>query len=131
MTSKNSANTSRPSNLTLSSSSHISVSPASLPPTMPRKWASVPLLLLWSACLALAGPAFENTAIVRSADVGGTVVHVTTTYAVRSLEGNVKTYTIALGTSEREKTSWIEVKVKGQDKALPYTERVEECVLWR
>lgn len=96
---------------------------------MPVKWASAPLALLLSVTSALCGPSsFENTAIVRTVELGGSVVHVTTTYAIRALENGQKTYTVALGRDDREKTSWVDVKVKGQDKVLPYTERVEECV---
>ncbi|KAH6914915.1 oligosaccharyltransferase alpha subunit [Coprinopsis sp. MPI-PUGE-AT-0042] len=93
---------------------------------MTLKWVSVPLLVIWSACSALAGPAFENSAVVRTVELGGTVVHVTTTYAVRALENNVKTYTIAVGANDWAKTSWSEVKIKGQDKALEFVERVED-----
>lgn len=93
---------------------------------MTLKWVSFPLLLVWSACSALAGPAFENSAVVRTVELGGTVVHVTTTYAVRALENNVKTYTIAVGANDWSKTSWSEVKIKGQDKPLTYVERVEK-----
>ncbi|EAU84778.1 oligosaccharyltransferase alpha subunit [Coprinopsis cinerea okayama7 len=94
---------------------------------MPFQWASVPLLLLlWSTSAVLAGPAFENTAIVRTVELGGSVVHVTTTYAVRALENNVKTYTVALGAGDRAKTSWLEAKIKGQDKPLDIKERVEK-----
>ena len=96
---------------------------------MPTKWASVPLALLLSVASVLCGPSsYENTAIVRTVELGGAVVHVTTTYAIRALENNQKTYTVALGKADREKTSLVEAKVKGQDKFLSYTERVEKCV---
>ena len=51
------------------------------------------------------------------------MVHVTTTYAVRALKNGVKTYTIALGDEEDEHTSWFEVKVKGESKALTVDHR--------
>ncbi|TFK28748.1 oligosaccharyltransferase alpha subunit [Coprinopsis marcescibilis] len=93
---------------------------------MAFKWASIPLfILLWSTSASCATSDFENTAIVRSAELGGSVVHVTTTYSVRALVDNSKTYTVVLGAYERSKTSWIEAKIKGQDKALPTTERAE------
>ncbi|KAF6762619.1 oligosaccharyltransferase alpha subunit [Ephemerocybe angulata] len=94
---------------------------------MSLKWASVPLFLLLSITSGLCGASsFENTAVVRTVELGGSVVHVTTTYAIRALENNLKTYTIALGKEDRAKTSWVEVKVKGQDNTLPFTERVEK-----
>lgn len=62
--------------------------------------------------------AFENTAIVRSAELGGSIVHVTTTYAVKSLGDGQSTYRIAFGADEKAKTSWMEGKVKGQKELL-------------
>ncbi|KAJ2931737.1 hypothetical protein H1R20_g5354, partial [Candolleomyces eurysporus] len=49
-------------------------------------------------------------------------VHVTTTYAVRALENNAKVYTVALSKHDRELTSHVEVRLKGQDKALQFKE---------
>ena len=80
----------------------------------------------WRTCLSLlflglAAPtlvaaehSFENTAVVRTVELGGSLVHVTTTYAVRALEDGSSIYTIALGEKEQEKTSWIQAKMKGQ-----------------
>ncbi|KAF8621636.1 hypothetical protein AX15_007654 [Amanita polypyramis BW_CC] len=83
------------------------------------------LLLACLASLALASPApFENSAIVRTFEVGGSFVHVTTTYAIKALEPAAKTYTIALGPEERQKTSWLEVKIKGQNEKLPIEESI-------
>ncbi|SRR5260221_5088683 len=65
---------------------------------------------------------FENTAIVRSADLGGSIVHVTTTYAVRALEGGQTTYRVALGAEDKAKTSWMEGKVKGKKEQLKLKE---------
>ncbi|KAF5388240.1 hypothetical protein D9615_000405 [Tricholomella constricta] len=61
---------------------------------------------------------FENTAIVRTVELGGSVVHVTTTYAIKATQPGAKVYTIALGLEEKQKTSWLEVKVKGQQTPL-------------
>lgn len=66
--------------------------------------------------------AFENTAIVRAAELGGSIVHVTTTYAVKSLKDGQAMYRIALGADEKAKTSWIEGKVKGQKEPLKLKE---------
>lgn len=61
---------------------------------------------------------FENTAIVRSAELGGSIVHVTTTYAVKALKGGQTTYRIAIGAEDKAKTSWMEAKIKGQKEQL-------------
>lgn len=85
--------------------------------TMAGLWgrrASVLLLSLFISPLVSAEHSFENTAIVRTVDLGGSLVHVTTTYAVRALEDDSSIYTIALGEDEQKKTSWIQAKVKGQ-----------------
>lgn len=62
---------------------------------------------------------FENTAIVRTIELGGPSVHVTTTYAVRATEAGVNTYTFSLSEEDGTRTSWIEARVKGQKDALP------------
>lgn len=51
---------------------------------------------------------------MRTIELAGSLVHVSTTYAVKALEPGQTAYHIALGKDEREKTSWIEAKVKGQ-----------------
>lgn len=83
-------------------------------------WRTRSLLLVSSvlASFSLASPAFENTAIVRTIELGGSLVHVSTTYAVKALEADQTVYHIALGKDEKEKTSWIEAKVKGQMRPL-------------
>jgi oligosaccharyltransferase complex subunit alpha (ribophorin I) len=68
--------------------------------------------------LVSAEHSFENAAIVRTVDLGGSLVHVTTTYAVRALEDDSSIYTIALGEDESKKTSWIQAKIKGQSTPL-------------
>lgn len=89
-----------------------------------HRWRVVSFILLGSVAHSLASirQSFENTAIVRSVDLGGSVVHVTTTYAIKATQGNSAVYTIVLGSAEKEKTSWLEVKVKGQQEALPIHE---------
>ncbi|KIJ70571.1 hypothetical protein HYDPIDRAFT_172361 [Hydnomerulius pinastri MD-312] len=95
---------------------------------MLRRWRTLPLLLAGSLLpsFSLAGPAFENTAIVRSIELGGSLVHVSTTYAVKALEPGQTVYRVALGKDEREKTSWIEAKVKGQTQPLQIVELGED-----
>lgn len=89
---------------------------------MPRHW-HTPLSLLVSAFVlplcASAANSFENTAIVRTVELGGALVHVTTTYAVKALEDGSSVYTLALGEQEHAHTSWLEAKLKGQPDVLP------------
>ena len=66
------------------------------------------------ATFVSADHSFENTAIVRTVELGGSLVHVTTTYAVKALEDDSSIYTIALGEDEQKKTSWIQAKMKGE-----------------
>jgi oligosaccharyltransferase complex subunit alpha (ribophorin I) len=90
-------------------------------------WLRLPALafatISWSLFSA-ASNSFENTAIVRTADLGGSLVHVTTTYAIRALDNNAKQYTVSLGEKEAESTSWFEAKLKGQTEPLDVTRRL-------
>ena len=88
------------------------------------RWRSgLPLFLLVSLSpLIAAGHSFENTAIVRTVKLGGSIVHVTTTYAVKALEDGSSVYTIALGNKEHEAASWLVAKVRGQSEPLPLEE---------
>ena len=90
---------------------------------MLRVWNAISYLLLASAVPALSAStqAFENSAIVRTVDLGGSLVHVTTTFAVKALEKDVKEYTITLPEDEIFNTSWLEVKVKGKQQPLTVT----------
>ncbi|KAG7096965.1 hypothetical protein E1B28_004362 [Marasmius oreades] len=87
---------------------------------MQQCWRARTLLLLASVLSALSTSlqSFENSGIVRTIDLGGSLVHVTTTYAVRALDDKADTYSIAVAKEELVKTSWIEIKVKGQPKPL-------------
>lgn len=71
----------------------------------------------------VASQSFENSAIVRTVDLGGALVHVATTFAAKALQSDSKTYTIALSETEISKTSWLEVRIKGKDDMLPVTTR--------
>jgi oligosaccharyltransferase complex subunit alpha (ribophorin I) len=82
------------------------------------RWFAVAFLGLTLPTLASHQQPFENTAIVRTVDLGGSLVHVTTTYAIKALATGAEVYTIALGPEEKQKTSWIEAKLKGQAEAL-------------
>ncbi|KDR83748.1 hypothetical protein GALMADRAFT_236102 [Galerina marginata CBS 339.88] len=88
---------------------------------MPKCWRALPLFFFVASVFA-SSQSFENTAIVRTVELGGSVVHVTTTYAIKSLEDGQKTYTIALGRDEKVKTSWLEATVKGQNSPLQVKE---------
>lgn len=97
----------------------------SSPTAMLRLWRAPLSLFLVNSLLSsctLAANLFENTAIVRTVELGGSLVHVTTTYAVKALEDGSRTYTIALGEHEREKTSWLDVKLKGESEQLALEE---------
>ncbi|KAG1754033.1 Ribophorin I [Suillus paluster] len=95
---------------------------------MTRRWRALPLLLVSALApsFSLAGLSFENTAIVRTIELGGSLVHVSTTYAVKALEPGQTTYQIALSKAERAKTSWLEAKVKGRTVPLDVTELSED-----
>jgi oligosaccharyltransferase complex subunit alpha (ribophorin I) len=87
-------------------------------------WHTFPLLFLCllAPSFASLSTSFENTAIVRTVELGGAIVHVTTTYAIKAIEAGSKIYTIALGAEEMQKTSWIEAKIKGQQSTLTVSE---------
>lgn len=85
------------------------------------RWYSQPLVVLGllSQSLVFAAHSFENTAVVRTVELaGGSLVHVTTTYAIKSLENGSRRYLVSLGEDEGRHTSWIEAKIKGQSNAL-------------
>ncbi|GBE79631.1 oligosaccharyl transferase alpha subunit [Sparassis latifolia] len=86
-------------------------------------WSCLSFILLSSVlpCLAT-GHSFENTAVVRTVELAGSLVHVTTTYAVKALENEASVYTLALAKLQHEKTSWLEAKIKGQSVGLPLEE---------
>lgn len=92
-----------------------------------QPWRAVSFLLLCLAApsLSASSQAFENTAIVRTVELDGSLVHVTTTYAIKALEAGSQVYTIALSDEEWLKTSWLQPKVKGQPKVLPFAERFD------
>jgi oligosaccharyltransferase complex subunit alpha (ribophorin I) len=86
---------------------------------MLQRWRRLPVFFVGFIVPSLASPqSFENTAIVRTVELGGSLVYVTTTYATKALEANSKVYTVALGVEERRRTSWLEAKIKGQSNPL-------------
>lgn len=63
---------------------------------------------------------FENTNIQRTVELGGSLTHVTTTFAVRALgSSGPSKYTFALSEKERSRNSLFEVRVKGNSLVLP------------
>jgi oligosaccharyltransferase complex subunit alpha (ribophorin I) len=88
--------------------------------TMTKRWRSLPFLVLGllAPSFAFASQSFENTAIVRTVELGGALVHVTTAYAVKALKSGSSVYTVAIGPEQKQRTSWVEAKIKGQAKAL-------------
>jgi oligosaccharyltransferase complex subunit alpha (ribophorin I) len=84
-------------------------------------WLRLPALALATLSCALASAAysFENTAIVRTVDLGGSLVSVTTTYAIRALEDGAQQYVVSFGEKEQASVSWFEAKLKGQSNPLP------------
>lgn len=74
------------------------------------------VILVASAGLSTAS--FENTAVTRTIELGGSLTQVTTTYAVRALENNQEQYYIALSDDEERVTTWVDAKFKGQSTAL-------------
>ncbi|KAG9037725.1 dolichyl-diphosphooligosaccharide--protein glycosyltransferase subunit 1 [Tulasnella sp. JGI-2019a] len=76
-------------------------------------------LALASDSLAFSPPInFENTAIVRSVDLGGATTQVTTTYQVRALKDGSQQYFFTLSAGDAARTSWMEAKLKGGSSPL-------------
>ena len=87
-------------------------------------WLRLPVLALaaLSSTLVYANsPSFENSAVVRTVELSGSLVYVTTTYAVRALGDGAKQYVVSLGENEAQSVSWFEAKLKGQSESLGVT----------
>ena len=87
-------------------------------------WLRLPVLALAalsSAFVSAHPPSFENTAVVRTVDLSGSLVYVTTTYAVRALDDGANRYVVSLGEKEKQSVSWFEAKLKGQNEPLGVT----------
>ena len=81
------------------------------------------LLLCLSFCISLfsyvlADHSFENTAIVRTIELAGSLIHLKTTFAARALETGTMIYTFALGKEDGEKTNYMEARLRGEDAPL-------------
>ncbi|KAI0278844.1 oligosaccharyl transferase alpha subunit [Russula aff. rugulosa BPL654] len=89
-----------------------------------RGWRRLPVLalaILSSTFVSALPHSFENTAIVRTVDLGGSLVYVATTYAIRALEDGAQQYVVSLGEKEAQAVSWFEAKLKGQSEPLKVT----------
>jgi len=58
---------------------------------------------------------------LRTVELGGSLTYLSTTYQVKALKDDVSAYIVSLSESEYAVTSWIEAKVKGQNKPLHLT----------
>ncbi|PVG00015.1 Ribophorin I [Serendipita vermifera] len=70
---------------------------------------------------ALATPlrTFENTNVQRTIELGGSLTHVTTTFAIKALgEGGPNIYTLALSELDQGRASMFDVKLKGSKENL-------------
>ena len=75
------------------------------------------LLALFSLLtLSLADHSFENEANVRVVELGGSLVHTKTTYAVKALDRDASIYVFAISADEHSKLAVMEAKIKGEDK---------------
>lgn len=83
---------------------------------MARCWGIAASVLL--SALSVACQSFENTAIVRTVELGGSLVHVTTTFAAKALKSGADVYTIALDDEQVDKTSYLDVRVKSDSNDL-------------
>ncbi len=63
-------------------------------------------------------PSFENTAIVRTIELGGSAVHVTTSISTRSLADNNAKYFFVLPKEQDGLSKWVEAKIKGKPTSL-------------
>ena len=68
--------------------------------------------------LVLADHSFENTAVVRTVELAGSLVRVRTTFAAKALETGAMIYAFALGKEDGERTSFLEARLKGEQEPL-------------
>ncbi|KAF8311164.1 oligosaccharyl transferase alpha subunit [Clavulina sp. PMI_390] len=74
-------------------------------------------------------PSFENTNIVKTVELGGSAVHVITSYTARSLSKNNGVYYVAIPRHQDSHTSWIEAKTKGASAPLTIEKHGIEALL--
>lgn len=84
--------------------------------------ASVGLLFAHLATTAQAiSPVFENSGIVRSVELGGSLTSTSTTYAVKALKDDANAYIITMSEDEFAVTSFVSAKIKGQTRPLVFS----------
>lgn len=91
-------------------------------------------LLFTLLSYVVAENSFENTAIVRTIELSGSLVHVRTTFAAKALETGAMIYAFALGKDEAEKTSFLEARLRGNTQPLELQDfgyNSQSCVLFR
>ncbi|KIM19466.1 hypothetical protein M408DRAFT_47828, partial [Serendipita vermifera MAFF 305830] len=70
-------------------------------------------------CASTSMRSFENTNVQRTIELGGSLTHVTTTFAIKALgELGPNVYTLALSELDEEKTALMDVKLKGSKETL-------------
>lgn len=74
-------------------------------------------------------PTFENSAVLRTVELGGSTTVVTTSFTTRSLASGNSLYYIALPRDEDDRTTWLDVKVKGKATVLPIQKHGLEALL--
>lgn len=104
-------------------------------PRLPSSWTALSciVVLLVPSSLSATPPnpaAFENSAVVRSIELGGATTQITTSYTVRSLQNKNEVYVFALSKEDASKTSWMEAKLKGSNTPLELKRSTDtdECV---
>ena len=75
-------------------------------------------LLCVSIASVIADNTFENTAIVRTVELGASNIHVRRTFVAKALETGSVIYAFALGRDEAEKTSFFEARLKNEGEPL-------------
>lgn len=81
----------------------------SMLPSLPRLLLP---LLVGSLLANAAPPAFVNTAVVRTVDLGGATTQVTTTFTAKALVDGATEYLLALGKEDDARLGWLEVREK-------------------
>jgi oligosaccharyltransferase complex subunit alpha (ribophorin I) len=90
------------------------------------------LALLALPALAVAAPApFQNTALVRTIDLGGATSLVTTTYTAKSVSSKLEsTYELLVGRAEWEAKGWFDVREKKARSAAAAAGRDDTGLTW-
>lgn len=85
------------------------------------RWPTLAALFTGWSCLctlASASNTFENVAIARTIELGGALVHVKTTFAVKATSNDSTIYQLSFSRQEHEKVSFVEARLKGEETPL-------------